>query len=233
MVNFSAAEFAREHSCLVSDIVPPPGLAPPPGLTQMDHAAQPQHVVTMEPPPGLQAGQNAVTKSTNTQVSINGVPDKLLSPMMVDAMFEQIGLDAPAVNVTIRRCKPYGGISASFANARDAHRCVKHFQGRTWDSAGTPVQAEIVPVLPTTVPILLGTSRGQERYNRKQLAPKLAASSLSADAPVFLFSASSPAFVPVSELKSNVWASEKRLAESDTSTDLAESGSDDDSRTSN
>lgn len=192
----------------------PPGLLPPPGLEASfqdeDDCKQP-------------------AASSEWQVVITGLPGKLLSEAMLEAVFQQAGLDCH-VGFSVGGAKSSKeSVTVRFSSMLDARRCVVHFQGCQWDKSGEAVATEVIP--PADGPKLFSANEDEE--GQKGMSP---------DAPVFQpgvgfsgFSAQAPAFVPAQpfpsgDLKEPVveLGEERRCSKpgSDTSTEVGESEDD-------
>lgn len=152
----------------------PPGLLPPPGLeaSVQDESEQP-------------------AASSEWQVIITGLPGKLLSEAMLEAVFQQAGLDCH-VGFSVGGAKSSKeSVTIRFSSMLDARRCVVHFQGCQWDKSGAAVATEVIP--PADDPKLFAANTKNEEGQK----------GMSADAAVFQpgagfngFSAQAPAFVP-------------------------------------
>lgn len=171
---------------------PPPGLGPPIHANKLFSA-----VTQTETLPESRAEQIF-------EVSIVGLPRKLLSEAMVEGMLDQIGFGESLLSFSVRRGEGTGCVSALFADVDGAQLCVDHFHGRSWDAKGDQVHAHIWPLLAASMPKVIEIT-----------------SSLSADALAFEpsseLSADAPAFIPLPK------ACRKLSADSETSTDLGES----------
>eukprot|EP00931_Biecheleriopsis_adriatica_P046992 TRINITY_DN27058_c0_g1_i1.p1 TRINITY_DN27058_c0_g1~~TRINITY_DN27058_c0_g1_i1.p1 ORF type:complete len:394 (+),score=96.44 TRINITY_DN27058_c0_g1_i1:133-1182(+) len=193
-------------------VAAPPGLKskverkevvePPPGLTA---------------PPGLVSDAAPVSSEEDWQVVLRGLPGKLLSEAMLEAIFEQAGLEGKYSQFNINGGKSSSEVVVRFPSMAAAEQCLVHFSGCHWDKTG-PVTAELIPALNAVAPAS---------------APLQAAGSgeLSADAPAFEpgsfsgFSVEAPVFVPTensNRQKVEAMAS-KTSSRSDTSTEVGES----------
>mmetsp|Transcript_92274 Transcript_92274/g.173890 ORF Transcript_92274/g.173890 Transcript_92274/m.173890 type:complete len:278 (-) Transcript_92274:279-1112(-) len=70
--------------------------------------------------------------SSYHNVMIHGLPNGLLSDMMMEAMLQQAGVDGVA-NFSTKPGKPCGEAVVSFYSYEGAQRCMTHFHGRQWD----------------------------------------------------------------------------------------------------
>eukprot|EP00930_Biecheleria_cincta_P050198 TRINITY_DN3537_c0_g1_i2.p1 TRINITY_DN3537_c0_g1~~TRINITY_DN3537_c0_g1_i2.p1 ORF type:complete len:364 (-),score=78.85 TRINITY_DN3537_c0_g1_i2:229-1320(-) len=186
------------------------------------------------PPPGLEASlpdeSEQTAASSEWQVIITGLPGKLLSEAMLEAVFQQAGLSCHS-GFSVGGAKSSNEfVTVRFSSMLDAQRCVAHFQGCQWDKSGEAVATEVIP--PADGPKLCSASTRSEECQK----------GMSADAPVFQpvagfsgLSAQAPAFVP-SEPCSSVdlkepaveLGEERRCSKtgSDTSTEVGESEDD-------
>jgi len=151
----------------------------------------PKEKATIDLPPGLPASQEPLNLRappgltdavSDWQVVLGHLPAKLLTEVMLEAVFQQAGLEL--LHFTVKNDK----VLVHFENQINAQKCVAHFSGCQWDKSGTLVTAEIIP--PEDAKPSLGTALGSK--------------GLSAEAPAFQpyapfysdFSAEAPAFVP-------------------------------------
>jgi len=156
----------------------PPGLLPPPGLEVIADDDEEESEQT--------------AASSEWQVVITGFPSKLLSELMLEAVFQQAGLDCN-LGFSIGGAKsPKDAVTVRFSSMLDAQRCVVHFQGCQWDKSGAAVTTEVIPPA-------VGPKWPSSANSKEEEGPK----GMSADAPVFQpgadfsgFSAQAPAFVP-------------------------------------
>eukprot|EP00428_Durinskia_dybowskii_P017509 CAMPEP_0170226392 /NCGR_PEP_ID=MMETSP0116_2-20130129/12907_1 /TAXON_ID=400756 /ORGANISM="Durinskia baltica, Strain CSIRO CS-38" /LENGTH=380 /DNA_ID=CAMNT_0010477117 /DNA_START=116 /DNA_END=1258 /DNA_ORIENTATION=- len=101
-----------------------PAAVPPPGLAL---------------PPGLEASQAVC------EVLIHGLPNKLLSEPMMDAILQQAGFTSDVVvGFSATPGKPCGKVAVRFSCEASARRCVAHFAGCQWDQSGSGVTATLV-----------------------------------------------------------------------------------------
>lgn len=109
----------------------PAGMARPPGLAA---------------PPGLDLEQGEEEEATEfrCQVAITGLPNKILSEPMMEAVLQQAGLDSAVVGFTMKSGKPCGEATVTFSCPIAAERCATHFTGCQWDQSGREVQTRIV-----------------------------------------------------------------------------------------
>mmetsp|Transcript_18022 Transcript_18022/g.45480 ORF Transcript_18022/g.45480 Transcript_18022/m.45480 type:complete len:379 (+) Transcript_18022:30-1166(+) len=116
----------------INNFALPPGLGPvgmarPPGLPG---------------PPGLE--EEGSETAYQCQVTISGLPNKLLSEPMMEAILQQAGLDSAAAGFKTKPGKPCGEATVTFSCPIAAERCVTHFMGCQWDQSGTAVKTKVV-----------------------------------------------------------------------------------------
>lgn len=70
--------------------------------------------------------------ATCHNVMIHGLPNGLLSEMMMEAMLQQAGIDG-VVSFSTKPGKPCGEARVTFYSQEAAQRCMAHFHGRQWD----------------------------------------------------------------------------------------------------
>eukprot|EP00428_Durinskia_dybowskii_P034778 CAMPEP_0170277660 /NCGR_PEP_ID=MMETSP0116_2-20130129/38823_1 /TAXON_ID=400756 /ORGANISM="Durinskia baltica, Strain CSIRO CS-38" /LENGTH=431 /DNA_ID=CAMNT_0010528949 /DNA_START=56 /DNA_END=1346 /DNA_ORIENTATION=+ len=93
----------------------------------------------VSPPPGLAFPSPAVC-----EVHLSGLPGKLLSPVMVEAILHQAALfDDVVVGYSITK-KPRAGVTVSLSCELAAQRCPAHFRGCQWGESPESLVAEIV-----------------------------------------------------------------------------------------
>lgn len=147
---------------------PPPGLGKPPGLQNGPAKPAKPAKAAKEAKPEAEPEEEAM-KSAPFVVTIRGLPNKLLSNAMMEAMLQQADLDKDVLSSVVRMGKPCGELRVGLTSRLSAGRCVRHFTGCQWDDSGIPVTAEVV-------------ATGQSVPQRVSMN---AASSLSAQAAVF------------------------------------------------
>jgi hypothetical protein len=111
--------------------------------------------------------------TTEFEVEISGLPNKILSQTMMEAVLQQAGLDESILDIKLQVGKPCGKALVTYTSLQVVERCIRHFYGCQWDASGTPVHAEVVSVFCDCDELDAG----------KQ--PSVTAGTLSADAPVF------------------------------------------------
>jgi len=210
----------------------------PPGLSKAGPAKESPQV---SPPPGLAkvaaAAPAARTPAGEWQVVIHNLPAKILTKVMMEAVFQQAGFDGYLKEFTIQAGKA-GEVVAKFADQLAAQRCVAHFSGCQWDNkSGAVVTAELVPPRET---------KPSKHLKKKALAS--ASNEMSAEAPAFQpssmapyeFSAEAPIFMPLLGYMPKVEEEEQAVSGntrtrnttklafgSDTSTEVGDSEDDD------
>lgn len=149
----------------------------------------PKEKATIDLPPGLPAKEPllrappGLTAVSDWQVVLGHLPAKLLTEVMLEAVFQQAGLEL--LHFTVKNDK----VLVHFENQINAQKCVAHFSGCQWDKSGTLVTAEMIS--PEDAKPSFGTAANGSK-------------GLSAEAPAFQpyapfysdFSAEAPAFVP-------------------------------------
>lgn len=134
-------------------VAPPPGLeamevgtlAPPPGLMDDEVAELPAGSLA---PPGLcwgAAEDDAACElaAPTFQVALRGLPNKILSEPMMEAVLQQAGLEGVLLFST-EAGKPCGEALVSFTSREAAEKCAAHFHGCQWDPSGREVTAEVI-----------------------------------------------------------------------------------------
>jgi len=214
---------AKTKDELPADLEAPPGLTPPPGLEAST------------------AGTTvAAAASAEWQVVIRGLPAKLLSEAMLEAVLQQAGLDDEHNGFTVRGGKNTGEVLVKLSSMFAAQRCVLHFDGCQWDKSGAAVTTEIIPPANANAHKLVSGEKLSRSEKKKKSAK---AGAMSPAAPEFQpsaftgFSAEAPAFVPSFLANAQVQAdssassqkarpSTKSGLSSDTSTEVGESEDD-------
>jgi len=157
---FDFRDAARYKGEVRSDrvLAPPPGLeqAPsdpskeedlssPPGLSGAATAA----FSAPAPPPGLEqppafADEASSATTSVCSVRVSGIPNKLLTEPMMEAILEQAGLEYAVVDFTTKTGRPCGEVTVGFSCELAAQRCISHFQQCQWDQSGKQVSAELI-----------------------------------------------------------------------------------------
>lgn len=143
---FDVRDAARYREQAMGGLELPPGLPSaamrskgPWGKRGM--AAAPSDLV---PPPGLGMDQKETVKAV-CKVVVTGLPNKLLSSVMMEAILQQAGLhDDEVVGFSTEIGKTTGEASVSFVSESAANRCIAHFRGCKWDQSGRGVTAKLV-----------------------------------------------------------------------------------------
>lgn len=94
-------------------------------------------------PPGLGPAEEEPSRAV-CEVSIAGLPNKILSSSMMEAVLQQAGLEGCVVNLQMKMGKRNGEAVVAFSNHAAAIRCMTHFQGCQWDSSGVNVTAHLI-----------------------------------------------------------------------------------------
>ncbi|CAJ1328741.1 unnamed protein product [Effrenium voratum] len=180
-----------------------PTLDLPPGLPKMEEPGP-------RSPPGLsKAAGKAKAVQADWHVVIRNLPAKLLTQVMMEAVFQQAGL------ARLRGFNVQGNkVVAFFDTQEDAQACASHFAGCQWDKSGTCVTADII-------------SQGP----RPATSAQSSGSGLSAEAPAFqpyMAGAWNFGLPKVPEESETVIREPGKLAfGSDTSTEVGDSEDDD------
>jgi len=161
-------------------------------LTALDLPAHPVHMRDASECP-VCSGNAALLGACC--VSIEGLPNALLSEPMMLATLQQAGLDTVAFSA----CEgdPCGEAHVAFSSVFVAMQCVCHFQGCQWDASGTEVTAKIVspseyacwPSLEMDPSVQMDASAHVEPSEEMDPVAQM-------DAPPSRMSAESPAFHP-------------------------------------
>jgi len=225
-------------------------LSPPPGLKDTTSSA----ASTVDPDRSPSQVEDRWVLQ-GYRVRVHGLPNTMLAEEMMDAVLQQAGLESAVVGYTTTRGEGFGEAVVSISNLGMALHCVHHFQGCRWGSSRPSVTAEIL--MPTEDDCgssqLFEDScglPGDDAYKAVKDAAAMAIckSALSAEAPVFvpgpaatsgfthwslsatapafahgILSADAPAFIPASARKPG----RSPAACSETSTNISESGSED------
>eukprot|EP00405_Crypthecodinium_cohnii_P042988 CAMPEP_0206566392 /NCGR_PEP_ID=MMETSP0325_2-20121206/24636_1 /ASSEMBLY_ACC=CAM_ASM_000347 /TAXON_ID=2866 /ORGANISM="Crypthecodinium cohnii, Strain Seligo" /LENGTH=338 /DNA_ID=CAMNT_0054069423 /DNA_START=34 /DNA_END=1050 /DNA_ORIENTATION=- len=179
-------------------------------------------------PPGLELGPDTPlgqalpppSKSApkaNYEVKVRGLPAKLLSQMMLEAILQQAGLVGTIVQWDMKTGKTSGDVVFGFDRELQALQCVHHFSGCQWDPSGPPVTAKVISSgsPPTGLP---AGGAGKSKF---------APSQLSAAAPEFVpttWKSQTPREAAGGSLSTVAGQSRTRaLVGSDTSTEVSDS----------
>jgi len=79
-------------------------------------------------------------------VSIEGLPNAILSEPMMLAMLQQAGLLEEVITFSTCEGDPCGEAHVSFSSVDAALRCVYHFESCQWDASGKEVIAKMTPL---------------------------------------------------------------------------------------
>jgi len=113
---------------------PPPGLPPPPGLE--DLAAKDPHYAS-------EVASTATSEEPVCRVIVTGMPNKLLTDLMMEAVLQQAGLDSCVTSFTAKPGKPVGEATINFSNHMAAEQCMSHFTDCLWGQAQKGVTAKL------------------------------------------------------------------------------------------
>lgn len=169
------------------------GVLPPPGLPHNDTIAdidstqlEPRRVSLASAFGALPPG----AVSPNYKVQISGLPNKLLTEIMMEAILEQAGCDGDVAGLTMRPGKPAGTVVVAFSSIETVEQCVRHFEGRQWDPSGTKVKVNVLPSA--------GHHHKAEPVQRHAVASegRLTAKAQALTPSMLDFSADAPAFIP-------------------------------------
>jgi len=75
--------------------------------------------------------------------TISGLPNKLLTDAMFEAVLEQASLSHLVLGFTLHPGKPCGEARVSLIGRMALEHCAQHFQGCQWDPSGTPVTVAV------------------------------------------------------------------------------------------
>jgi hypothetical protein len=163
-------QVAPEQVCKTSTVQPPPGFERfAENLPATPDTADPSEVqeaisesddvaTVTEPPLGplhvkdvseCAACSGNVLAPIACCVSIEGLPNAILSEPMVLAMLQQAGLLGEIITFSTCEGDPCGEAHVSFSSVDAALRCVYHFEGCQWDASGIEVCAKMTPLKST------------------------------------------------------------------------------------
>lgn len=75
--------------------------------------------------------------------TISGLPNKLLTEAMFEAVLEQASLSHLVLGFTLRAGKPCGEAKVSLISRMALEHCAQHFQGCQWDPSGAQVMVAV------------------------------------------------------------------------------------------
>jgi hypothetical protein len=205
-----------------NDVAAPPGLGLPPlqagrlmstfdkdkaspmASTTASTTATPE--LTFQAPPKVEKKevQNIPAPPEHVEVRIQGLPNNMLSEMMMRTMLQQAGVSSAVVQIQTKKGKPCGEAIVNLSDPVSALACAKHFHGCKWDVSGTVINAMIrMPLAPLGMPFMqpnlaMGqTAPPAEQPQEKGAAPvgDFRRAAFGPDAPSGL-RAHAPAFVP-------------------------------------
>lgn len=203
----------------------PPGLSLPPGLeTINEDVANSESTASGESPVYLDSSADASQASEEMhQVQLTGLPNQILSDMMMEAVLQQAQLNGCYTSFTTSPGKSCGEVVINMVSAEAAEWCAQHFHGRSWSADGTVVSACLLNQNTTEAEISDVPERawleawfqeacameGYGKLDEEIFQPvdamlEMPASGFPVDAPAFLptpmtfggFSAEAPVFVP-------------------------------------
>jgi hypothetical protein len=110
-------------------------------------AAPSATTVTHTQPLGMPAPQIAAGSSSGVtifKVLLTGLPAEMMSDIMMEAMLQQSGVDSAVINFNTRMGSMSGEAVVKLKDRNAAQKCARHFDGRRWGRAMSPVSARIV-----------------------------------------------------------------------------------------
>jgi len=117
----------------------------------------PQQWAPQPPPPPPPAEANFAPLQQESQgpvaVNLQGLPSSLCNQMFLEAMLDQAGLADHITGCVLGEEQDTGKAVIYFANYNAGIKCVQHFGGRRWDTAGSPVIASIAEAPGTQKPL--------------------------------------------------------------------------------
>lgn len=148
------------------DLCPPPGLAKPAARGGGVRAGRAKaysscstsaaSVTTEEPPPeeaahGARAAARGLVEEAEElhqqwpsySATISGLPNKLLTETMFEAVLEQASLSHLVLGFTLRTGRPCGEARVSLVGPAALEHCARHFQGCQWDPSGAQVAVAV------------------------------------------------------------------------------------------
>lgn len=124
----------------------PPGLDLPPGLEEPleENSTTASNDSSNSPssPMYVKSSLMAPEPLPVHRVKINGLPNALLSHLMLEAVLQQANLSTYVTTFTTKPGKVSGEVVVTLVNEEAAEWCVQHFQGCHWDASGAAVYAE-------------------------------------------------------------------------------------------
>merc|ERR1719359_2456795 len=85
-------------------------------------------------------------------VNLEGLPYALCRQNFLEAMLDQAGLANDIMGCVLGEDQDTGKAVIYLANYSAALKCVQHFGGRRWDSAGPPITAQVAEAPPPSHP---------------------------------------------------------------------------------
>eukprot|EP00929_Paragymnodinium_shiwhaense_P009527 TRINITY_DN113732_c0_g1_i1.p1 TRINITY_DN113732_c0_g1~~TRINITY_DN113732_c0_g1_i1.p1 ORF type:complete len:412 (+),score=83.92 TRINITY_DN113732_c0_g1_i1:118-1236(+) len=93
---------------------------------------------------GNKSDSSKDVRAQNYDCIIKGLPNRVLSDAMMEAMLEQAGVDNCVVKFATQHGTPNGTAVITLSQRNSAERCARHFEGCKWGAAAGPVVARIV-----------------------------------------------------------------------------------------
>jgi len=105
-----------------------------------------------QPPPPQTSQNYAGFQEPQGPVAVNlsNLPYALCRRNFLEAMLDQAGLADDIMGCVLGENQQTGTAVIYLANFKAALKCVQHFHGRRWDSAGPPVMAQVADEAPST-----------------------------------------------------------------------------------
>mmetsp|Transcript_148083 Transcript_148083/g.258335 ORF Transcript_148083/g.258335 Transcript_148083/m.258335 type:complete len:308 (+) Transcript_148083:133-1056(+) len=218
-------KWKKKQSEKIEKSVPrPPGLEFPPGLEEpLESSTTASNNSSNSPssPMYIKSSLMAPESLPVHRVQISGLPNAILSHLMLEAVLQQAQLSTYVVTFTTKPGKVSGEAVVTLVSEEAAECCVQHFQGCHWDASGAAVCARYLPPAGSKVAVpahnkivaALATSRGMSaeaaEFQPLQVGSASQKTDLSVDAPIFMpgaltssmfeapmLCAEAPAFIP-------------------------------------
>lgn len=188
-----------------TSVLPPPGLVLPPGLEELEDsttASNDSEEISPSSPMYIKSSAIAADLMPAHRLQISGLPNAILSNLMLEAVLQQAQLSNYVVSFTTKPGKVSGEAIVTLVSEEAAEWCAQHFQGCRWCSSGTAVSIRHLPP-PETKAASAPTHKSARAVVEKpetfpsmlsaeaaEFQPSQAASAmwtdLSVDAPVFM-----------------------------------------------
>jgi len=190
-----AAQWEETETTSTSCRTPPPGLMLPPGLEGF-YKKTDSPVMPLLPEFPVDLPQAPSFALSSIQVHVLGLPNRLLSDAMLEAMTEQAGVDSMVLGFRTFPGQSTGEAFVTFDNSFAASRFAAHVQGVRWGPGTKVVVRVVAPKTPAPSKL-----RQQPAGTPAKKAGELRAH-LKKDAPAYIhvssqLSAAAPAFVPL------------------------------------